>query len=136
MNDPVFWRLVWKEYRSQRAFWISMVVIALLVHLCVLAGAREDDARTRAFFEIALALSALYALGCGATLFATEHEAETYDFQRALPVSARRIFFAKTALAVVGTLLMVGVQWLRRSGDRGVLARSSCWFGGRSSPCC
>ena len=88
MKDPVFWRLVWKEYRFQRGFWISMVVIALLVHLCVLAAAGKDVDKARTFLEIAWALSAAYALGCGATLFATEHEAETYDFQRALPVSA------------------------------------------------
>ena len=112
MNDPVFWRLVWKEYRSQRAFWISMVIIALLMHVCVLAFARGGDATARTLLEIGLALSALYALGCGATLFATEHEAETYEFQRALPVRAGRLFLGKTAFAVAGTLVMVAVQWL------------------------
>jgi hypothetical protein len=25
MNATIFWRIVWKEYRAQRAFWIAMV---------------------------------------------------------------------------------------------------------------
>lgn len=111
MNNSIFLRLVWKEYRLQRAFWISMVVLAALFCAIVLWAARESEPefRTIWLFDVALVLSALYALGCGATLFATEHEAGTYDFQRALPVSWHQFFFAKVTFAVASTLAMIGL---------------------------
>ena len=27
MNRTAFWRVVWKEYRAQRAFWIAMLAL-------------------------------------------------------------------------------------------------------------
>ncbi|MFH1924780.1 MAG: hypothetical protein ABIP48_33440, partial [Planctomycetota bacterium] len=45
------------------------------------------------------------------TLFATEHEAGTYDFQRSLPVSAGRLFFAKVTFAVASTAAILGLLW-------------------------
>ena len=119
MSHSIFLRLLWKEYRLQRAFWIAMVVLAVLLHLIVLASVRSASlspeamatARTTWVFEISLALAALYALGCGATLFATEHEADTYQFQRSLPVSARRLFFSKATFAVTSTMAMIGLLW-------------------------
>lgn len=119
MSHSIFLRLLWKEYRLQRAFWISMVVLAALLHLIVLVSVRHANVTPEAMvasratwvFEISLALAALYAAGCGATLFATEHEADTYEFQRSLPVSASRLFFSKTAFAVASTAAIVGLLW-------------------------
>lgn len=111
MNRSIFWRLVWKEYRLQRALWISMAVLTVLVQLAILAFVREGVDRVTWLFAIGLGLPAFYALGCGATLFATEHEAETYEFQRSLPVSAMRLFGGKVALAVVSILGMIGLLW-------------------------
>ena len=45
-------------------------------------------------------------------MFAGEHEAETYEFQRALPVGARPVFAAKMALALVSAILLSGLMWL------------------------
>jgi hypothetical protein len=113
MNRSIFRRLVWKEYRLQRAFWIAMVVLAVLLHGMVIAFARQSDVaqRTMWIFEVSLAMAALYALGCGATLFATEHEADTYEFQRSLPVSAGRFFLGKATFAALSTLAMIGLLW-------------------------
>jgi len=113
MSNPIFWRLAWKEYRLQRAFWASMVLLTVVLQLIVLLFAGQSDPvpRTMWLFQVALVLSALYALGCGATLFATEHESGTYDFQRALPVSAARLFLSKVTFAVASTLAMIGLVW-------------------------
>ncbi|MFH1918361.1 MAG: hypothetical protein ABIP48_00525, partial [Planctomycetota bacterium] len=113
MSNPIFRRLVWKEYRLQRPFWISMVVLAVLLSGIVLLFTPEGNSTAKIMwlFDIALGLSALYALGCGATLFATEHEAGTYDFQRSLPVSAGRLFWAKMTFAVASTLAILGLLW-------------------------
>jgi len=112
MNASIFWRLVWKEYRLQRAFWISMAVLTVLVELLVLAFVRPGPERITWLFAIGLGFPAFYALGCGATLFATEHEARTYEFQRSLPVSAMRLFGGKLAFALISIVAIIGLLWL------------------------
>ncbi len=113
MNPNPFWRLVWKEYRLQRAFWLAMLGLAVLAHLFLLGCIHGKVIHsTEAFFWAALGLGAFYALGCGATLFATEHEAQTYPFQRALPVTAIRLFAAKVAYAILSTAAMLAAAWL------------------------
>ena len=47
-------------------------------------------------------------MGCGATLFAGEHEADTYEFQRSLPVRCMAVFVGKIAFALVSTAAMLG----------------------------
>ena len=59
----------------------------------------------------ALAATAVYMLGCGATLFATERELETFDFQRSLPVDAWRVFTAKTGWALASGCALAAVLW-------------------------
>ena len=130
MNATIFRRLVWKEYRMQRAFWLAMVALAVFLQLLLLMSASfVDDSRWAAdgaarigmLFGLAMALPAFYALGCGATMFATEHETGTFQFQRMLPVSASRLFFGKLAFALVSIALMFAVLWpvaLMLSGGR------------------
>lgn len=104
MNASIFWRLVWKEYRLQRAFWLAMLVfVPLLLGISMLAGNTGADW----IFSLSLALASLYALGCGATLFAAEREAGTFDFQRSAPVSSWLFFAAKVTFAAASTALLV-----------------------------
>ncbi len=109
MNGSIFWRLVWKEYRVQRAFWISMAVLTALLQLVAVTFVTHAAERINLLLHFTLAFPALYALGCGATLFATEHETGTYEFQRSLPVSAWQLFFGKLACAVVSVLALIGL---------------------------
>lgn len=112
MNGTVFWRLVWKEYRLQRSWWIAMAVLAVILQLLMrLLASPESLSGFKGFYVVALLLTALYAVGCGATLFATEHETGTFEFQRMLPVTARRLFFAKVGFAVASTALLMGILW-------------------------
>lgn len=111
MNHAIVWRLFWKEFRVQWQFWIAMAVLTALVQLVILTTASLAD-RTPWLFGTALVLTAFYALGCGATLFATEHETGTFDFQRALPVSSRLLFASKTTFGVVSVLAFGGTLWL------------------------
>ena len=138
MRTTVFRRLVWKEYRVQRAFWISMLALTLFSQLLLLVSASfvhdsrwapDGAARLTWLFGFALAFPAFYALGCGATLFATEHETGTYDFQKMLPVSAWRLAAGKLAFAVASTLGMLAVCWpvaVLLSGARVQIGRASC----------
>ncbi len=113
MSNTILWRLWWKEYRMQRAFWISIAVLTVFLQVLVLVTQTlaNRDPPILAFYTMAVLLPAFYALGCGATLFATEHETGTYGFQRSLPVSAWGLFGSKVAFAVLSTLLLMGLLW-------------------------
>ncbi len=117
MNNSAFWRLVWKEYRLQRSLWFAMTALAATATLLVFkfvafnADIRAPD-QLQWLFMVALGFPAFYLLGCGATLFAGEREARTYEFQRGLPVAARRVFAVKIAFAVMSAAVMFGLMWL------------------------
>ena len=101
MNTSPFLRILWKEYRAQRSFWISVAAAIAMIDLVVLADSwipRAD--RTLVLFSLALVLAALYTLGSVATLFATERENETYDILRASPIGPWTVFFGKTLYAL------------------------------------
>jgi hypothetical protein len=118
LTDTMFWRLVWKEYRVQRNLWLAVLVLTPVVQLCVVMAQQlsQGSFPDEGYFAIVFGAAAVFMVGCGATLFATEHEMGTFAFQRALPVTAWRVFAAKTGLAVGGGVLLVaaltGLTWL------------------------
>ncbi len=113
MNATIFWRIFWKEYRAQGAFWISMALLTIVVELLIRAGRWESDVqRMQAIFMVGLGLAAFYALASGATLFAMEREAETYDFLRALPVKPLVVAAGKTAFSLASTAALFLVAWV------------------------
>ena len=111
-HHSIFWRLMWKEYRVQRAFWISLAVLAVLLMLLACASVSYRDERVRWQFDIALVLPALFALGCGAMLFAAEREDGTYDYQRSLPIRPAQLLLSKSVFALLSTFLMFVATWL------------------------
>ncbi len=111
MNDAIFWRLVWKEYRLQRAFWLSIAAMTIAAQLLTVVFAAGEE-RLTWLFGLALGFSALYALGCGATLFATEHEVGTFEFQRTLPISSPRLFAGKLTFAMLSIPALIVILWL------------------------
>ena len=157
MNRSIFRRLVWKEYRLQRALWIAMALLtAILLFLFHVVRAERDRA-VRWQLSAGLALPALYCLGCGATLFAGEREAGTYEFQRSLPVGAGTVFAAKFLFALVSAAVMFGLVGVAlallypgsavdpseypsatpwRSGTGCRCSAWNCCSGPRSSRCC
>jgi hypothetical protein len=117
MNRTIFWRVFWKEYRLQRPLWIAMAVLSVMATLLVYAFVvgNPDFSKTEQLHTLlaaAVGLPALYLLGCGAALFAGEHEAETYEFQRSLPTSAGPVFAAKVTFALVSDAAMLVPMWL------------------------
>jgi len=112
LTDTMFWRLVWKEYRVQRKLWLAVLVLTPVVQLCLLLLSPFTGVPAGGLFVgSSLAATAVYMLGCGATLFATERELETFDFQRSLPVDAWRVFTAKTGWALASGCALAAVLW-------------------------
>lgn len=113
-DNAILWRVVWKEYRGQRAFWLAIALFAVVLMLLVMMEAAIDDQPTPvyALFTVALFMPVFYALGSGATLFAAEHESETYEFQRTLPVSAGRLLSGKLGFALASVVVLPPTLWL------------------------
>ncbi len=114
MNQTVLLRILWKEYRQLRALWLVIAALVIFVQAVTLVVGLSTGGEIPIdeLFGIGLFLPLCYALGCGATLFAGEHESHTYDFQRALPVSASRLAAGKIGLGLFSTLLMPPAMWL------------------------
>src|SRR5437867_6437465 len=109
-SDTAFWRLVWKEYRVQRPLWLTLLIVTPVLQVALLAlnwaidGFRPlhwTDGLKLGLQGIGFAASAVYVLGCGATLFSVEHETGTFDFQRVLPANQPRAFCATVSFALV-----------------------------------
>jgi hypothetical protein len=110
-TQSIFRRLFWKEYRLQRALWIAMTVLTAALQLLFFWFFSPRN-RPLFIFWTAAGLPAMYLLGCGATLFAGEHESGVYEFQRSLPVGAKIVFCAKTSFAAVSAIAMYGLMAL------------------------
>lgn len=118
-HHRVFWRFGWKEYRMLRGFWLAVAALAVMIQLITLATLPASPDRGEMLFSIALGATVLYAVGAAATLFAVEHEEETYELLTTLPVEWLPVFWAKLLVAV-GSSLALGA----------VLVGSSFAFGG------
>lgn len=111
INDRMLWRIVWKEYRAQRAFWL--VVAGTTVGLMLLARIiLPEGGNLPSPFLIITLFPALFALGSGAMLFASEREEGTSEFLRILAVSPSRFFAAKVSFACIGVAVMFGALLL------------------------
>jgi hypothetical protein len=112
MNTTAFFRILWKEYRTQRAFWFSVAVAIVLIG-CAMAvnpWIRHDEP-VSAIFAVSLGISAVYALGSSATLFASECEIGTYDFLQTLPIGPWAVFFGKAVFAIGSAAAMLAFAW-------------------------
>jgi hypothetical protein len=119
MNETTWERLVWKEHRLLRGFWVATVVLCALALYAMTWQLRYNDDPT-AFFQVAMGIGACYALGCGAVAFAGEREARTDLFQSSLPTNGRRLLIAKSSHAAVTTIAMLIVLWLLAWGAIGI----------------
>ncbi len=108
----IFWRLFWKEYRVQRAFWLCIAVLAVVLMALPAITVVNSVDRLHWRFAIARILPALFTAACGAMLFATEREAGTYDFQRSLPLSPAQLLLGKCAFALCSVVALYVVSWL------------------------
>lgn len=102
--------LFWKECRQMQGLWLGvlgLIVVLQLVVTLVMVTTGEAKHLAEALLGVAVMLPVLYALGCGAALFAMEHENGTYDFLRALPTRPAASLLNKLAFAAVSTPLLV-----------------------------
>ncbi|MBN2292236.1 MAG: hypothetical protein JXM70_07415 [Pirellulales bacterium] len=120
MNTSIFRSLLWKEFHQQWPFWLAMVFIILMsLGLVSFVETLIQEESDFTYLGVIFSLSMFYALGCGAMLFAAEHDAGTFEFHRSLPVSASKVFLAKVVFASVAVAALPCVTslpavWLDR----------------------
>ncbi len=120
-SDIKFWRLVWKEYRTHRALWLTLLIatpvlqVSLLGLLWLLDG---TSGQTRwpdlvvGLFAIGYAASFIYVLGSAATSFSVEHETGTFDFQRVLPARPTQVAGAKIGFGLFSSSALILILWI------------------------
>jgi hypothetical protein len=112
MNATAFWRLAWKEYRAIRLFWISLVVLVIVMQWLTVWLSRNEHANpVNLIFEYALIAPVLIAVGGAGSAFATEKEEGTFEFLRCAPVSSKQVFFSKFASVLAATVTAYLVLW-------------------------
>ncbi len=106
LSDTMFWRLVWKEYRAQRGFWLSVAgfSVGLMLVLMWLLNAQQEW--FAGHWAIAIIMPAFYALGSAATVFASEMEEGTTDLLRIMAARSGRVFYGKVGFSLISTLAM------------------------------
>lgn len=99
-------RLLWKEYRVNRALWFSCLCVGAVIQLLAWWSAMDAGARFHALTVPSTLISVLFAVGCGATLFAGEREEQTSDWLLALAARTDSVLIAKFLFGVVATILL------------------------------
>src|SRR5262245_50262669 len=108
MNTAIFSRMVWKEYRMLRSFWIAIIPLTMAMQLLV--WLTSDTSYASVFqFSIFSIMVVLYTVGAAAMIFAVEREEGTVSFLQGLPVDGGQVFRAKVLLALASVLLLAAV---------------------------
>ncbi len=121
MNFAPYLRLVWKEYRAIRLFWLCLVVLVIFIQWLMAVTIHVQGVVPQ--FHLALMAPALFALGCAGTAFAIEKEDGTFEFLRAIPISSQQLFISKLLLTVLASVAMYLVLWL-----------AAMWITGHATP--
>ena len=119
MTGRIFsYHIFWKEYRQMRSFWLSLLLVAVMLQLIIFAMTEHGHPQD-SMTGMAVCFAALYALGCGATMFAMEHDNGTYDFLRALPTNGLSTFLSKVTFTLISAPLLFaatfGCAWFLSS---------------------
>lgn len=112
--DTIFWRLAWKEYRQQRELMAAIAIITVVIYavISLIRYLQNEPQWVAGTYHLAFAMPVFYALGCGATLFAGEHERETFGLLRSLSVRSSQVFWAKLAAGVATSLALIAILGL------------------------
>lgn len=101
-----FNRILWKEYRFQRTLWLSCLVIGLLFEVVLASTTSDLSRRAGNLLQLSQIFAIMYAVGCGAVLFASEREERTSDWLLCLSASPGPTLSAKLLFAVASTVAL------------------------------
>ena len=99
-----FNRMFWKEYRAQRALLFSCLLIGIVTQITLGFTALHPEIRSDFLLGAASFFPVMYAVGCGALLFASEREERTADWLTTLSIPPAPSLTAKFAFAVASVV--------------------------------
>ena len=128
MNTKLLHRLAWKEVRSLRALWLSLLGMALVVQMCsALIDNRHGD-RVTLLFGAALWLPVVFSLACAAMAFAGEREEGTDQLLCRLAGPPLALWSVKLTMIVASTFAMFvivyPVAWVGSGVDERIWAHN------------
>lgn len=104
MTANAFWHLAWKEYRVNRAYWLSLVVLVMIADVSTaMMSPRVPTALNAMILGLSLAAPALFAVGSAGMAFAMEREEGTLEFLRGVAASPKQLLASKLFVTFVGT---------------------------------
>jgi hypothetical protein len=109
MFTPAVHRIVWKEFRAQRAIWFGIAFE--LVLLQIWQGMFPQRFQVN-LFSIACVLTGVLAMTSSALLFAGESEAQTDGFLRQLPFRSRDVLLGKLGFCLAAVTSFLGFSLL------------------------
>jgi hypothetical protein len=136
-------RLMWKEYRAQRALWLAVCAFGVVPQVLFRLTLRHPADHVFAIWMMVLVMPIMFVIGSMAILFAGEREDRTDDWLRQMSVSPLWLLLAKWSFCVTATVaLMAGLTmsalalaWdVPRFGDEALpaeaVARTAWMFAG------
>jgi hypothetical protein len=142
MSHAIVGRILWKEARVQRAFWVWILGLGLFIQLLPALFGRsysKGAVDLHWFDSVNIVVACCFALGSTAIAFAGETENRTKSLFHRLPVRARELLAGKVVWCVLGTYALVlilsltarawGAEWTENfpasTRSRPELARSA-----------
>lgn len=113
MNSAAIGHIAWKEIRHHAPLFLIIVIAAILVQLFVQLSLGNFPDATDSLLRVSKygllgAFCALFSAACGATLFATERENDTWHFLKNLPISNVQLITGK----ITGGIALVAAFFL------------------------
>ncbi len=101
-SHPAVGRLLWKEWRTIRGFWLAGLVLGMVLDLVLSQTVTQVTVVT--YYGVAFLVTVFFAIGAAATRFAMEHEEGTHSFLQlhAAPISV--VIAAKLSMVVLATV--------------------------------
>ncbi len=109
MFTPAVQRIMWKEFRAQRAIWFG---IAFELVILQLVRAFSPDKFPINLVSLACVLTGIFAMTSSALLFAGESEAQTDGFLRQLPFRSRDLILGKLGFNIAAVVSFLAFSLL------------------------
>ncbi|MEQ9408469.1 MAG: ABC transporter permease [Fuerstiella sp.] len=111
MNSQ-FYRLIWKEFRTQRPLWLILAICLVGLQVLIISLLRPSSIPdcTEALNVTTVILTFSFLALSVTLLFAGEEDQGTAIWLRQLPVSSRCLFWSKLTASLTGTMALVALS--------------------------
>lgn len=111
MNTKLLHRLAWKELRTLRALWLSLLAMAIFMEFGLAWLTDRPLVRSEWVFTVALFLPVVYSLACAAMSFAGECEEGTDQFLSRLAAPPLPLLGVKLAMILLSTAALLAILY-------------------------